>query len=63
MEELVRMYQLTNDKKILEKIIKGLDDIVNYFLKNNKLNLPKEEVYDYIIEGIITASKSYMPSP
>ncbi len=60
MEELVRMYQLTNDKKILEKIIKGLDDIVNYFLKNNKLNLPKEEVYDYIIEGIITASKSYM---
>ena len=59
MNELVKMYQLTSDKKILEKIIKELDDVINYFLKNNKLNLPDGEIYDYIIEGIIIASRNY----
>ena len=63
MNELVKQYQLTKNKEILEKIILNsknlIDSILNYYSKNKILNLSKEELYDYAVEGIIIASNNY----
>ena len=60
MEELVRRYQVTKDKEILEKIINNskdlIDSLINYFAN---YNLSKEEAYDYAIEGLIYAANHY----
>ena len=56
-EELVKKYQVSHDKKILEEIIRESKDIIDFYL--NTLGLNYEEMYDYAIEGLIKAIISY----
>ena len=57
-EELVKRYQVSHDKKILEEIIRLNKDIIDFYL-NNIPGLSYEERYDYIIEGLIKAVLNY----
>ncbi len=56
-EELVKKYQVSHDKKVLEEIIRESKDIIDFYL--NTLDLNYEEMYDYAIEGLIKAIISY----
>lgn len=56
-EELVKKYQVSHDKKILEEIIRLSKDIIDFYLNISGANY--EEMYDYAIEGLIKAIISY----
>ena len=57
-EELVKKYQVSHDKEILEEIIRLNKDTIDFYLNNIQV-LNYEEMYDYAIEGLMKAIISY----
>ncbi len=59
MEKLVKEYQLRKNGIIFQKIVEQSQDLINYFVNNNNTNIPKEDLYDYVLEGLMYAVKYY----